>query len=55
MFTFASVFIFKKNMNKFLVSCTTALTILVSACQKEYVIDDNLKSQNKITSQCQFT
>ena len=45
----------KKIMNKFLVSCTTALTILVSACQKEYVIDDNLKSQNKITSQCQFT
>lgn len=34
-------------MNKFLVSCTIALTILVSACQKESLQDGSLQSQSE--------
>ena len=42
-------------MNKFLVSCTIALTILVSACQKESLQDGSLQSQSKVTDKSQLT
>ena len=49
-------FIFKKTfMNKFLVSCTIALTILVSACQKESLQDGSLQSQSEVTDKSQLT
>ncbi len=42
-------------MNKFLVSCTIALTILVSACQKESLQDGSLQSQSEVTDKSQLT
>ena len=42
-------------MNKFLVSCTIALTILVSACQKESLQDGSLQSQTEVTDKSQLT
>lgn len=56
MFTFASnLFFLKTFMNKFLVSCTIALTILVSACQKESLQDGSLQSQSEVTDKSQLT
>jgi len=34
-----AIYFLKTFMNKYLVSCTIALTILVSACQKESLQD----------------
>ena len=42
-------------MNKYLVSCTIALTILVSACQKESLQDGSLQSQSEVTDKSQLT
>nr|WP_315408960.1 hypothetical protein [uncultured Prevotella sp.] len=55
MFTFASNLFLKTFMNKFLVSCTIALTILVSACQKESLQDGSLQSQSEVTDKSQLT